>query len=179
MILNVSSTKKISISASLSALSLVFCMLSKNLALPFFSFFKLDFSDVPVFISTLILGGLHGCLSILSVSVIRMFIGEKAFCIPIFLLRLSSIVVVSFLNIYNKVGKNFLILCIVSSLILAIIRIPISYDLWVNYFHVEKDTFFKNMRLTIICLTFFRTMINLMISKLLYNRLMKILKGRF
>ena len=179
MVRNISSAKKVSINASLSALSLVFCALSKNLVLPFFSFFKLDFSDVPIFISTLILGGSHGYLSILSVSIIRMFIGEKVFCIPIFLLRLSSIVVISFLNIYNKVGKHFFILCAIASLVLSIIRIPISYDLWVNYFHVKKNIFCKDMRPTIIYLTFFRTMINLIISKLLYNRAIKVLKGRF
>lgn len=164
-----SNTKKLAISSVLVSLSVVLSAFGNN-TLPFFSFFKLDFSDIPIFIIALIFGKFYGILSILSVSIIRMFTGDVP--IPeVFAMRMSSLIPLIFLDNYRRTRKYFLISCIIAIILLVMVRIPLSYSLWVQHYKISKHIFIHDMQPSITILLIIRTFINLIIAKLLATKL--------
>ena len=141
-----------------------------NFTLPFLTFFKTDFSDVPSFLASMLFGEFYGFFILLITSIIRMFTGDTV-ALTTFLMRMSSSINIIFLGIYRRTHKYFSSLCILSAITVTIIRLPLSYNLWVNFYKVSEDTFFHDMRPSIIILTISRTLLNLIISNILYNRL--------
>lgn len=171
----ISKSKKISIDSVLISCSVILAFLG-NYTLPFITFFKLDFSDIASFLATLLFGGSHGILVLFVTSVIRMFTGD-VFTLNTFISRMSSSVVIFFLSIYYKYNKNYIILSAISVILLILVRIPLLYDLWINYFSVPKEIFLSKMFPCIMIMMFIRTLITLVISKLLYNNLSNKLKN--
>ena len=167
----ISKSKKNSIDAILISCSVILAFLG-NYTLPFITFFKLDFSDIPSFLATLLFGGSHGILILFVTSIIRMFTGDVC-SLNTFASRMSSSLVIFFLNIYYKSKKNYIIISSISIILLVLVRVPLIYDLWINYFSVPKDVFLGKMFPCIIIMTLIRTLITLVVSKLLYNNLSK------
>ena len=64
-------SKKIAITALMSAFSIILATIA-NLRLSFLTFFKLDFSDIPIFILSFLLGVKHGITSLFVVSIISL-----------------------------------------------------------------------------------------------------------
>ena len=148
-------SKKIAIIALMSTFSIILATVA-NFQIPFLTFFKPDFSDVPIFILSFIFGGKYGLLSLFIVSLVRMLTGDVILPAA-FALRMSSSIVVIFINFFCNV----------------IARIPISYYMWVNCYNVPKEIFINNMWASIILLTIVRLLINITISKLIFNYLSK------
>ena len=162
-------TKKIATISILSAMSICLSYVA-NFKLPFISFFKPDFSDVPSFVASMLFGELYGFFILLITSIIRMFTGDLV-TFTTFLMRISSSINIIFLGVYRRTHKYLSLLCILSSITVTIIRLPLSYNLWVNFYKVSEDIFFHDMRPSIIILTLSRTLLNLITSKLLYSHL--------
>ena len=164
-------SKMIATVSILSAMSVCLSYFA-NFTLPFLSFFKLDFSDIPSYIASMLFGEFYGLSILLVTSIIRMFTGD-VITFTSFLMRMSSSINIIFLGIYKKINKNFYLLCILSAIIVVIIRLPLSYNLWVNFYKVPKEIFIHKMRFSIIILTLSRTLLNMAISNFLYKRLSK------
>ena len=164
-------SKKIAIIALMSTFSIILATVA-NFQIPFLTFFKPDFSDVPIFILSFIFGGKYGLLSLFIVSLVRMLTGDVILPAA-FALRMSSSIVVIFINFYNKYRKNFYLFALSAIICNVIARIPISYYMWVNCYNVPKEIFINNMWASIILLTIVRLLINITISKLIFNYLSK------
>ncbi len=164
-------SKKIAITALMSAFSIILATIA-NLRLPFLTFFKLDFSDIPIFILSFLLGVKHGITSLFVVSIIRMLTGDSVL-LSAFALRMSTSVVVFFINIYNKYQKNFAWFAAAAIICNIVIRAPISYYMWINCYNVPKEIFINKMWSNIILLTTIRLLFNITISKLIFNYLSK------
>ena len=149
-----------------------------NFTLPFLTFFKLDFSDVPSFVASMMFGETYGFFILFATSIIRMFTGDVV-TFTTFLMRMSSSINIMFLWIHKRTNRYFPLLCILSAITVVIVRLPLSYNLWVNFYKVPEEVFIREMRPSIIILTFFRTLLNLIVSNFLYNRLKKKLDNEF
>ena len=167
----ISKSKKISIDAILISCSIILASLG-NFTLPFLTFFKLDLSDITCFLATLLFGISHGTIVLFVTSIIRMFTGDVS-TLTAFSIRMSSVIIILFLNIYRNSKKNFFILSILSTILMILVRLPLSYHMWINYFHVPKEIYFGQMKNCIIIMTFVRTLINLIISKFLCDHISK------
>ena len=161
--------RKLAMNSMFVSIGIILATIS-NFRIPFFSFFKLDFSDIPVFVSTLMFGGLNGFANLFVISIIRLFTGDTV-SIMTFLMRMSSSIIILFLHIYRKKQKYFFIFSIASVILLVIIRLPLSYYFWVCFRHVPEDVFFSQMRITIITLIFTRAVLNLSIAKMIFCRI--------
>lgn len=164
-------SKKVAIISLMSAFSIILATVA-NFRLPFFSFFKPDFSDIPIFVLTFMFGGKYGIISLFIVSIIRMLTGDSV-NLPVFLLRLSSSIIIFFISIYKKYQKNFYLFAIISIICHIIIRIPFSYCLWVITYGIAEEIFVKQMWFNIILLTVIRSSLNIIISKLIFKNLPK------
>ena len=165
--LNISKSKKIAIIALMSAFSIILASIA-NFKIPFFIFFKPDFSDIPIFVLTFMFGGKYGIISLFIISIVRMLTGDTA--LPaIFILRISSSIIIFFINYYKKKKKNFYCLAIIAIIFNIIIRAPISYYLWVFNYNIPKEIFVNQIWPSIILLTAIRLSCNIIISKLIFK----------
>lgn len=164
-------SKKVCIDAILVSCSVILASLG-NFTLPFLTFIKLDFSDTASFLATLLFGGYHGVVILFVTSIIRMFTGD-VFTLNAFIMRMLSSIIIVFLNIYRKSNRNFYVLATSSILLRALVGLPFSYHMWIHHFSVPKETYFNQMLPSMIVAIFIRNLINLFISKILYNHISK------
>ena len=164
-------SKKIAIIALMSTFSIILATVA-NFKIPFLTFFKPDFSDVPIFILSFLFGGKYGILSLFIVSLTRMLTGDVILPAA-FALRMSSSIVVIFIHFYNKYRKNFYLFATAAIICNVIARIPISYYMWVNCYNVPKEIFTNSMWPNIIFLTIVRLLVNITISELLFSYFFK------
>ncbi|MBO6126456.1 MAG: hypothetical protein J6P21_00430 [Clostridia bacterium] len=160
-------SKKIAIVSLTSTFSIILASIA-NFQIPFFIFFKPDFSDIPIFVLTFMLGGKYGIISLFVVSIVRMLTGD-AVLPATFMLRISSSIVIFFINYYKKYQKNFCFLAIIAIICNIIIRAPISYYLWVFNYNIPREIFVNQMWPSIILLTVLRLSCNILISKLIFK----------
>ena len=165
--LNISKSKKIAIIALMSTFSIILASIA-NFKIPFFTFFKPDFSDMPIFVLTFMFGGKYGVISLFIVSTVRMLTGDTVLPAT-FMLRVSSSIVIFFINYYKKYQKNFCLLAVIAIICNIIIRVPISYYLWVFNYNITREVFVNQMWPSIILLTVIRLSCNIIISKLIFK----------
>ena len=94
--------------------------------------FRFDFSDIPVFISTLLFGAPSGCLILFVSSFIKTLFFSVA-GVPGFFLRMSYIVSIFFLGIYYKKKRFLTLLSIASIITCLIVKLPMSYIFWTRF----------------------------------------------
>lgn len=164
-------SKRITIIALMLAFSIILATVA-NFRIPFLTFFKPDFSDVPIFVLSFLFGGKYGILSLFVVSIVRMLTGDSVL-LSAFALRMSASIVIFFINIYNRYQKKFAWFAVAAIICNVVIRAPISYYMWLNCYNVPKEIFINEMWPNIILLTIVRLLINITISKLIFNYLSK------
>lgn len=163
--------KHIAIIALLSSLSIILAQISRNLSIvPGFPMLKADFSDVPIFISTLSFGTFHGILVLLSVSIIRALFFSSTGIFG-FIMKMTSIVSVFFLGMYHKRKKFLVLLCILATLLSLLIKLPISYIFWSKFNSMSPDQIKMLIFPIIIPYNLFKLLINLLVSVFLSKKL--------
>ena len=133
-------TKKIAINSLLTSLSLILAQISHHLKIiPGIPMITLDISDVPIFISVLLFGSSSGYIILIIVSFLRAFLFSSA-GIPGIIMRISvTSVSIFFLGIFCKSKKNFLLICIMASILSTLVKLPINYFFWTKFFSMPNE----------------------------------------
>ncbi len=119
--------------------------------LPIFPFLKLDFSDIPVFLATLILGIPSGITVLLISSAFRAFMFSSAGILG-FIMRLTSLIMILFIGFFSKlkINKFYKILGVgTGTLVCLFIKLIINYYVWINFFYISP-LLLKKIMFTII-----------------------------
>lgn len=159
-------------------LSLILGFLGRLSILPIFPFLKLDFSDIPVFLSTLISGIPSGLIVLFVSLILRTFMFSSSGWIG-FVIRSTSAIIVVFLGIFNsnKIKKPFKILGITFGILICLFfKLIINYLLWTNFFNISPTIINKFMISVIIPYNLLKLVITILSSYILGNYVNKIIK---
>lgn len=176
-------TLKITYNAVFIVITLILGYLGRLSILPVFPFLKLDFSDIPVFLATIISDVPSGILVLLVSSSFRMFLFSSAGFAG-FIVRLTSLIIVFSLGLSNKFKNKFFKISnlIFGAFVCLIIKLIINYFLWINLFFIPDEILKKFMFPVIIPYNVAKLLIT--ISAALYlkkpmEKLFKISKNNF
>ena len=133
-------TRAIVHNALFSSKSLILALFGNITIFPIFPFLKLDFSEFPVYLATLIYGIPSGLSVLFTVSLIRMLLFSTSGIIG-FIIRSSSVIIILFLGLSlrfkNKILKFFIItigLCINIT-----VKLLLNYYFWINFFAISRE----------------------------------------
>ena len=160
----------------------VFIIMSLILALLFgkisiFPFLKLDFSDIPVFLATLISGTSSGITVLFIVSFLRSLMFSSAGWIG-FLIRITTVIVVFGLGLFwhKKIKMIYKVLGISVFVIFCLsIRLVLNYYFWVNFFGISPAVINGMLATIILPYNLLKTILMLIISILLEKPLKKLI----
>ncbi len=169
---NITKVQRIAISSLLASFSLLLSQISRYLSVPGLPILKFDFSDIPIFISTLIFGQFSGYLILLAVSIIKSTLFSSVGWMG-FIMRIISAIPIFFLNIYNKKKKNIVFYSFLSVIFSLLIKIPMNYLLWIRFFSMNLDQI-NSMIKIIFTYNIIKYIINIYISVILSKKLKKI-----
>ena len=170
---NITKVQRITISSLLASFSILLSQISRYLSIPGLPMLKFDFSDIPIFVSTLIFDQFHGYLIIFVVSIIKYTLFSSVGWMG-FIMRMISVVPIFFLNMYNKKKKNIILYSFLSIIFSLLIKIPMNYILWINFFSMNLDQVNSMMKI-ILPYNIIKYIINIYISVLLSNKLKNIM----
>lgn len=157
-------------------LSLILGFLGRLSILPIFPFLKLDFSDIPVFLSTLISGIPSGLIVLFVSLILRTFMFSSSGWIG-FVIRSTSAIIVIFLGIFNSNKKPFKIFGITFGILICLFfKLIINYLLWTNFFNISPTIINKFMISVIIPYNLLKLVITILSSYILENYVNKIIK---
>lgn len=165
-------TKKIAISSLLASLSLILAQISHYLKIiPGIPMITLDISDIPIFTSTLLFGSSSGYIILIVVSLLRAFLFSSA-GIPGIIMRISVISIpIFFLGMFYKSKKNFLLICILASILSTLIKLPINYFFWTKFFSMPNE-WIKSILFPIVApVNLVKIFINLQLSYILSEKI--------
>ena len=132
-------TKKITLISLLISFSLVLAHISHYLKVVPNVPITLDFSDIPIFISTLLFDSSYGYIILILVSIIRCLLFSYAGWPGVIIRVLTTSVAVLFLSLYKKSGKHFWMFSISASLLSTLIKLPLNYFFWINFFSMNYE----------------------------------------
>lgn len=163
--------RNVAIISLLSSLSIVLAQISHYLPVLGVHMLKLDFSDIPIFISTLAFGQTCGFLTLFVSSFVRAIFFSSA-GIPGFLMRMivSSTVVFLLSNLYKKNIKIWKIF-VISILVSTISKIIVNYFFWTKFFCMSKDWVLSIMVPIVIPHHVIRLIIELLVAFVIFKRL--------
>ena len=159
-------------------MSLILGFLGRLSIIPVFPFLKLDFSDIPIFLSSLISGIPSGLTALFVSLILRTFMFSSSGWIG-FIIRSTSAIVILFLGIFNsdKIKKSYKILWITFGILLClIVKLFINYFLWINFFNISPEIIDKFMVSIIIPYNLLKLMITVFGSFILLNHVVKVIK---
>lgn len=144
--MKINKTLKITYNSVFIVLTLLLGYFGRLSILPVFPFLKLDVSDIPIFLATIISGVPSGMIVLLISSSIRTLMFSSAGWAG-FIIRLTSLIVVFFIGMFGKYKNKFLkIFGIVFGASLCLfIKLIINYFLWINLFFISPEVLDKFM----------------------------------
>lgn len=167
--------KRLAINALLATFSVWLALISHYMSVPFFPMLKLDISDFPIFTSAILFGTSDGIAILFVVSLVRTIFFSVAGWSGFFM-RIVMIIAVTFLGIYNKKNKNFILYSAVAVILSTIVKIPVSYIFWTK-FHFMPEEFIKSIMIpTIIPYNLIKNTINIFMSWIFTGKIKKIAK---
>ena len=133
-------------------------------------FLKLDFSDIPAFLATLMFGFSSGAIVLIVSSLIRsmMFSSVGWFS---FVVKLTMLLILFFISKSNEINKRThkIILILIGSVLYLTIKLFLNYFIW-KYFFGMTTEFLKTIMLPIVipynCI---RLLVNLVVSSILFK----------
>ena len=160
----------------------VFIIMSLILALFFgkisiFPFLKLDFSDLPVFLATLISGASSGIIVLFVVSFLRSLMFSSAGWIG-FLIRITTVIVVIGLDLFwhKKIKTLYKVLGISFFVILCLsVKLVLNYYFWINFFGISPGVINGMLATIILPYNLLKTTLMLVVSILLEKPLKKLI----
>ncbi len=133
-------TRNIVHNSLFSSISLILALFGNITIFPVFPFLKLDFSEFPIYLATLIYGVPSGLSVLFTVSLIRMLLFSTSGIIG-FIIRSSSVIIILFLGLSlrfkNKILKFFIIT--IGLCINIIIKLSLNYYFWINFFSISRE----------------------------------------
>jgi len=169
MTIEFSNTKKIAINSVLASISIWLAFISHYLAIPFVPMLKIDISDAPIFVSSILFGFYDGALMLFVVSFIRTVFFSIAGWTG-FIMRMVSLVSILFLGIYHKKNKNFIFYSVLAILLSVTIKIPVSYLFWTKI-HFMPAEFIKSIMFSIIIpYNLIKNIVNILITWLFFKK---------
>ena len=192
---NRSKIRFLAVTGILSAVSAILMMLS--FSVPFMpSFIKMDFSELPALIAAYRMGPLSGVLVCLIKNLINLpmtttgCVGE----LSNFLLGVCLVLPAGLLYRYRKNRKFALLGALVGSLTMALVSLPINYfvtyPIYTKFLPLDKiiamyqaifsgvDGLFSCLLIFNVPYTFFKGVIDTLLTFLLYKRISPLLKGK-
>ena len=192
---NHSKIRFLAVTGILSAASAILMMLS--FSVPFMpSFIKMDFSELPALIAAYSMGPLSGVLVCLIKNLINLpmtttgCVGE----LSNFLLGVCLVLPAGLLYRYRKNRKFALLGALVGSLTMALVSLPINYfvtyPIYTKFLPLDKiiamyqaifsgvDGLFSCLLVFNVPYTFFKGVIDTLLTFLLYKRISPLLKGK-
>lgn len=163
--------KNVAIISLLSSLSIVLAQISHYLPVPGVHMLKLDFSDIPVFISTLVFGQACGFLTLFISSFVRAIFFSSA-GVPGFSMRMivSSSVIFLLSNLYKRNIKIWKIFAI-SIMVSTISKVIVNYFFWTKFFCMSKDWVLSIMVPVVIPHHIIRLIVELLTAFIIFKRL--------
>lgn len=146
---------------------------------PVFPFLKLDFSDIPVFLVTIISGIPSGIFVLLISSAFRSLMFSSSGWMG-FIIRSTSLIMIIFIGIFYKakIKKIYKILGIILGILLClIIKLMLNYFVWLNFFSISHDLVNAFMLSIIVPYNFLKLIITTVSAFLLANPVRKIMKS--
>lgn len=135
-------------------------------------FLKLDFSEAPIFIATLISGVGSGLTVLFASNLIRTISFSTVGWIG-FVIRMTSVFIVLALGVARKRNINIFCKAFIITLgliVCLLIKIPINYVFWTTFFGFSKE-FLSPLMLTIVVpFNIVKITINVLIAFWLYKR---------
>ncbi|BED92169.1 MAG: ECF transporter S component [Candidatus Improbicoccus pseudotrichonymphae] len=144
-------------------------MLSAMIPIPFF---RLEFSDIPAYVSIMMFGDFKsGMLIIIIVSFLRAVFFSIAGWVG-FIMRALSVILIFFLFLHCKCKERFSFFLILGTLLYVIAKVPFSMLLWV---HVNRIPilFFRKIIPCIVISNILRIILNYFLSIYVYKLIMK------
>ena len=132
---------KIVYNAIFVIITLILGFLGKFAMIPMFPFLKLDFSDIPVFLITIISGIPSGITVLLISSALRTLMFSTAGWLG-FIIRSTSIIIILFIGLVNKMKtkKIYKALIITLGIIFCTsIKIILNYFMWTNFYGITPE----------------------------------------
>lgn len=155
------------------AIALILGFAAKIPIFLFLPFIKLDFSDIPIYLSTLVLGTPSGFICIIVSLLLRtMFFSSAGFFG--FLIRITSVIQILALGLAHK--KNLKItykfaLVLISTIICSVFRTFISYTIWSRFLSIT----FLNDKIVfgVLPYNFIKLLLNTIVAILLFSYINK------
>lgn len=167
--------KKIAICSLFASFSLLLAFIGHYSIIPLFLGLKLDISDFPIFTSTLLFGPSYGYIILFVVTFIRsIFFSVAGF--PGFMKRMTDIIPIFLLGLYNRKQKNILLYVVLSIVFSIIIKIPSSYMFWIYFNSMTFEQMNSLLFPVILPYNLIKISINVILSFLLYKKLKNIFK---
>ena len=173
--IKLSRTKKLAINALLASISVLLALTSHYLTVPFVPMFKIDISDVPIFMSAIIFGFYDSFIILFAVSFIRTIFFSVAGWTG-FVMRMVNLIILIFLGIYHKKNKNFIFYSILATIFSVIIKIPVSYIFWTKFHFMPAEFIQSIMFPVIIPYNLIKNIIDILLARIFTKKLRIFLK---
>ena len=151
-------------------ISLILGFLGRMSIFAMVPFLKLDFSDIPAFLATLLFGFSSGAIVLIISSLIRSMMFSSVGWIS-FVVKLTMLLMLFFISKSNEINKRThkIILILVGSILYLVIKLISNYFIW-RYFFGMTTEFLKTIMLPIVipynCI---RLLVNLVVSSILFK----------
>lgn len=164
--------KQISLNSLLGSFSLILAHISHHLkVVPGIPMITLDFSDVPIFVSTLLFNSSCGYIILILVSIIRSLLFSSAGW-PGVIMRISvTSVSIFFLSLYKKKEKFFWLFGFLASVFSTIVKLPVNYFFWTKFFSMSHQYVISILFSVVAPVNFVKMLINIEISYLLCKKI--------
>ncbi len=132
---------KIVYNAIFIIITLILGFLGKFAMVPMFPFLKLDFSDIPVFLITLISGIPSGVTVLLISSALRTLMFSTAGWLG-FIVRSTSIMMIIFIGLTNRINCNKIyktLIITIGIILCTAIKIILNYFMWTNFYGITPE----------------------------------------
>ena len=149
-------------------ISLILGFLGRMSIFAMVPFLKLDFSDIPAFLATLLFGFSSGAIVLIISSLIRSMMFSSVGWIS-FVVKLTMLLMLFFISKANEINKRTYKIILVGSILYLSIKLILNYFIW-KYFFGMTTEFLKTIMLPIIipynCI---RLLVNLVVSSILFK----------
>lgn len=157
-----------------TAISLALSLIIKIPIIPSVPFLKLDISDIPIFIATLMSGITSGVTVLFCVSLIRTLLFSTAGWAG-FIIRMTSVVIIFMLGKFcrNKNRNIFytVFIALIAVILCVFLKTAISYILWMLFFNMSKEYLNGIIFTAVIPFNIIKSVLNCGVSLYIFRKL--------
>ena len=161
-----------------SVVSLILAFLGNLTLFPVFPYLKADFSDIPIFLATLISGIPSGITVLVTASIIRALLFSSSGWIGL-IMRSATLIIICALGIAkNKqiIIKWFILILSIGLYVVA--KLSLNYFCWINFFSISPDLINSLLVAIILPYNLIKVVVCMVLSMVIYSRLNKYIKRK-